>query len=153
MTPRLVSGWPPRFAGWRFLSVNGLSLSQGIDPALLMSDIGLEPDPWQASVLRSTADRLLLLASRQSGKSMTATSAGVHQALYSPDSLVLLAAPTLRQSSELFNDKVIRVYDTLGQPVPQLRRTAATLELSNGSRIVCLPGSEETIRGFSAVSL
>src|SRR6516162_4476064 len=42
------------------------------DPARLLADAGLEPDPWQQAVLRSDASRLLLLASRQAGKSSVA---------------------------------------------------------------------------------
>src|SRR5262249_35492770 len=40
------------------------------DPARIMSDGGLSPDVWQSDVLRSTADRLLFLCSRQAGKAL-----------------------------------------------------------------------------------
>jgi hypothetical protein len=38
------------------------------DPALLMADAGMPPDPWQADLLRNPAKRMLLLCSRQAGK-------------------------------------------------------------------------------------
>ena len=42
----------------------------------------------------------------------------------------------------------------LGPVAPPVRQESAlTLELQTGSRIVCLPGNEATVRGFSAVSL
>jgi hypothetical protein len=66
---------------------------------------------------------------------------------------VLLLSPTLRQSGELFKDKVRRLYHALGKPVPVVQETQLTLELANGSRIIALPGEEETIRGYSGVSL
>jgi hypothetical protein len=74
-------------------------------------------------------------------------------ALLEAPALVLLLSPTLRQSGELFRDKVVRIYDALGRPVPARRQTALTLELANGSRITSLPGDEGGIRGFSGVGL
>ena len=43
--------------------------------------------------------------------------------------------------------------DPLGRPVPAVRETALQLELANGSRVVSLPGTEGTVRGFSRVAL
>src|SRR5689334_14348593 len=72
------------------------------DPVRILTDAGIQPDPWQARVLRSAAARMLMLASRQSGKSLTASSLALHTALTQPAALVLLLSPTLRQSGELF---------------------------------------------------
>ncbi len=69
-------------------------------------------------------------------------------ALHEPDSLVLLLSPSLRQSGELFK-KVSGFYSDLGKPVPATQETALTLTLENKSRIISLPGSPDTIRGFS----
>jgi hypothetical protein len=74
-------------------------------------------------------------------------------ALLIPNSLTLLLSPTLRQSGELFRDKVLRLFHALGKPVAPTRLTALTLELAHGSRIVSLPGEEGTVRGYSGVSL
>lgn len=128
------------------------SLARALDPALLMQDLGLAPDPWQARALRSRSDRLLLLASRQSGKSTVTSCIALHQALYHPGTTTLLFAPSLRQSSELFL-KVMRSYRDLGCPVPATKELSLSLELENGSRIVTLPGDEATVRGYSAVAL
>src|SRR5262245_10460898 len=124
------------------------------DPAQLLCRSQMEPDPWQATVLRDTDQRpLLLCCSRQAGKSTTAAALALRAALLSPPALVLLLSPTLRQSGELFRDKVLRLYHALGQPSLPARLTATELELSNGSRIVSLPESEQNIRGFSKVAL
>jgi hypothetical protein len=64
----------------------------------------------------------------------------------------LLLAPSYRQSKELFR-KVKDAYNTLPASVPLLSESALELELKNNSRIVALPGKEETIRGFSGVAL
>ncbi len=82
-----------------------------------------------------------------------AAALALREALLVPGSLVLLLSPTLRQSGELFRDKVLRLYHALGKPVPATRLTALTLELANGSRIVSLPGEEGTVRGYSGVAL
>jgi hypothetical protein len=94
-----------------------------------------------------------MLASRQSGKSQTAAALALREALFRPPALVLLLSPTLRQSGELFKDKVRRLYHALGKPVACIQETQLTMELANGSRIIALPGEEETIRGYSGVSL
>jgi hypothetical protein len=118
-----------------------------------MSDAGLTPDPWQARLLESWEPRSLLLCCRQAGKSTAAAALALRQALLFPGSLVLLLSPTLRQSGELFRDKFLRLYDALGRPERATARTALSLELANGSRVVSLPESEGNIRGFSGVAL
>jgi hypothetical protein len=118
-----------------------------------MADAGLEPDKWQRDLLRGNHDRILLLASRQSGKSQTAAALALKEALLYPDSLVLLLSPTLRQSGELFRDKVMRLYNALGRPIATVRETALEMMLANESRIVCLPGEEKTVVGYSNVKL
>jgi hypothetical protein len=123
------------------------------DPARILADARMEPDPWQADLLRSRAARMLLLCSRQSGKSQVAAALALQAALLDPPALVLLLSPTQRQSGELFRDKVKRLYNALGRPVATVQESALTMELANGSRIVSLPGDEETVRGYSGVRL
>src|SRR3712207_7257735 len=76
----------------------------------------------------------------------------LHRVLYHPSSLVLCLAPSLRQSQELFG-KVLGFYRELGRPVPPQAERKLSLELENESRIVTLPGTEKTIRGFSGAVL
>lgn len=113
---------------------------------------GLAPDPWQAQVLSSEAKQVILLCSRQAGKSTVTSVLAAHRAMSTPESLVLLVAPALRQSQELFR-KVRSVLGALGDELPRTVDNALTLEFANGSRIVTLPGSEKTIRGYSAPDL
>jgi len=127
-------------------------LRMALDPAALARTAGVDPDPWQAQVLRSDSSRLLLNCSRQSGKSTTVATLAVHTALYDAGALVLLVSPTLRQSGELFK-KATTAYRALGRPVPAESESALQLALDNGSRIVSLPGKEGTIRGYSGVRL
>jgi hypothetical protein len=111
------------------------------------------PDAWQADLLRGCDSRILLLATRQGGKSQVAAALALKQALLSPGSLVLLLSPTLRQSGELFRDKVKRLYNALSRPVATVQESALTMELENHSRIVSLPGEEGTVRGYSGAKL
>jgi hypothetical protein len=125
-------------------------LAIALDPALIMRRAGMNPDPWQAGLLRSTGKRHLLLCTRQAGKSTTTAALAVWEALYNAPALILLLSPSLRQSQELFR-KVIEFYESLN--LPRGEKSALRLELPNGSRIVALPGTEATIRGYSGVRL
>jgi hypothetical protein len=128
-------------------------LAIALDPAQLMAEvIGSEPDPWQSRVLRSPSKRLMLLCARQMGKSTTTSCMALHTALYQPNSLVLLVSPSQRQSSELYR-KVVDAFNCLGRPMGTVEDSSTTLALENGSRIVSLPGSASTVRGFSAPKL
>src|SRR4051812_16876143 len=123
-------------------------LACALDPAVLMEEAGLPPDPWQRDFLRSEAKHQLLLCSRQSGKSTVVAALTLHVALYQALYLILLLSRALRQSQELFR-KVLDVYGAIGATVPPEAESALSLELVNGSRIVSLPGKRETVRSYS----
>lgn len=123
-----------------------------LDPSLLVEACGLRPDEWQRRLLRSTAKRELVLASRQTGKSTCAAFAALHAAIFQAPALVLLLSPSLRQSGELFR-RVVEYYPPFADFAPIEAESALRLELRGGSRIVSLPGSEGTVRGFANVAL
>ncbi len=123
-----------------------------LDPTLILAAQGLTPDPWQRDLLFSREPYLLLNCARQTGKSTTVASIALHRLLTEAGSLVLLVAPSERQSHELFR-KVIHAYQALDQPIPSIRSNQSELELTTGARLVALPGREETIRSFSGVNL
>jgi hypothetical protein len=128
------------------------SIRRGLDRVAFASALGIEPDPWQRDLLRSSSGRIIMNACRQSGKSTMSAIIALHRALYHPGSLVLCLAPSLRQSQELFA-KVLGFYRDLDRPVPPQAERKLSLELENESRIVTLPGTEKTIRGFSGAAL
>ncbi len=128
-------------------------LRVALDPALMGARLGLDLDPWQVDVLRAAERQMILCCSRQSGKSTVSSLLALHEAMYRSPALVLLLSPSLRQSQELFR-KVMDAYHGMGEAaVPVAEESALRLELTNGSRIIALPGKEATIRGYSGVSL
>ena len=127
--------------------------TRALDPGSLFRDLGMEPDDWQQELLSDEIDRGLVNCCRQSGKSSTAAVLALHQALYHAPALVLLVSPSQRQSAELFR-KVADFYHSLPGEVEGLAvESVLRMELSNGSRIISLPGSDATVRGYSAASL
>ncbi len=128
-------------------------LRHALDPAIFATEaLGLALDPWQREVLQSTGKRDLLNCSRQAGKSTTAAVLGLHASLYRPGSLTLLVSPSLRQSSELFR-KVTDLRALLPSQPELLEDNKLSMSVKGGGRVVSLPGSEQTIRGFSGASL
>ena len=128
-------------------------LRHALDPVAFATEVlGLSLDPWQRGVLSSTGKRDLLNCSRQAGKSTTAAVLGLHSALYRPGSLTLLVSPSLRQSSELFR-KVLELRETLPTKPDLLEDNKLSMSVRGGGRVVSLPGSEATIRGFSGATL
>jgi hypothetical protein len=127
-------------------------LLYAIDPVEFSRHIGIEPDGWQADFLRSEGRRVLLNCCRQSGKTTTAATKGLHTAVYRPKSLILLVSPSLRQSQEVFR-KVKAGYEAMDGKPGLVEDNKLSLTMANGSRIVALPSEQATVRGFSGVDL
>lgn len=122
------------------------------EKALALEPGFIELDPWQRDFLKCEEKRIILNCSRQIGKSTMASICALHQAMFVPRSLVLIFAPAQRQSQELFK-KIKPIYKDLGKIVPTKSEQQLTLEFTNDSRIVSLPGTEKTTRGFSKPAL
>jgi len=126
----------------------------GIDPVFFArKQLNFSPDDIQVSVLRKILSETYVLINccRQWGKSTICALKALHQAVFYPEQMILLLSPSLRQSSELFR----KVLD-FANLIPWLQRTEDTktsMTLTNGSRIISLPGSEHTVRGYSDVDL
>jgi hypothetical protein len=110
------------------------------------------PDAQQTLVLNSTAKRGILNCCRQWGKSTVGAAKAVHRALTQPKSLILVSGPTERQSAE-FVRKAADMLVLLKIKPRGDGDNPISLLLPNGSRIVGLPGTEATVRGFSGPSL
>ncbi|MGB7720788.1 MAG: terminase family protein [Bryobacteraceae bacterium] len=114
--------------------------------------LGFQPDTLQASVLDTLAKRGVLNCSRQWGKSTVTAAKAVHHAFHRPASLILVVSPSSRQSGE-FLRKAAAFARKLGIRPKGDGDNLISLAFPNGSRIVGLPATEATNRGFSCVSL
>jgi hypothetical protein len=112
------------------------------------------PDKWQADFLRSKAGLILLNCTRQSGKSTSAAILALWLFMFFPGQLIILVSPSERQSQEIFR-KIKNFYNGLA-PIFKIQLKAdntTSMEGVNNSRIVSLPESEGTIRGYSAANV
>jgi hypothetical protein len=127
-------------------------LSRALDPVLLARDCGIEPDPWQARLLRERPRRALLCCSRQSGKTLTTVLLALWVALYEAPALVLILSPSLRQSGEVFR-VCMSLYGKLKGAPELAQESVLRCQFVNGSRVISLPGAERTVRGYSKADL
>ena len=130
-------------------SLAALTPSQSVtldDPIAWAERIaGLALDPWQRDVLLSAAPRLLLNATRQSGKW---TAAGLKAAwTVLQGGLAVVVSPSLRQSGFLFR-KLTR--HLVASEAAFRRETLTEVELVSGGLAVSLPGDRPAmLRGLS----
>lgn len=127
-------------------------ISLALDPALIGERVGLTLDGWQATLLRERPRRALLCCSRQSGKTTVAVLNAIWTAIFDPGSLILIVSPSQRQSGEVFRSLML-FYQKLESAPALVSESALRAQLSNGSRIIALPGSERTTRGYSRTAL
>jgi hypothetical protein len=132
-----------------------VDFAHALDAVAFAEAAGLRLDDWQASLVRTQPRRTILCASRQSGKSTTCAVLALHVACFEPESLIVVAAPSQRQSVELVRS--IRKLHGNVKNVPEIVSDAVQkLEMANGSRILALPGDSgdgKTIRGLSNARL
>ena len=107
----------------------------------------------QRELLTGSSKRVILNCTRQWGKSWMASVALLFHAVNQPESLSIVAGPTLRQSAELLK-KVKDLASRMGMPAPGDGINRHSIVLPNRSRIVAVPGnSPDGIRGFSGVTM
>jgi hypothetical protein len=119
-----------------------------IDPALWVRQVmGVEPALWQEQFLRAPKGAsIIALTARQVGKTTTAAWAIAHYMLFTPGGLSVIACPAQRQSKEA----VRRVRECLIDVGAELKSdNIYELELRNGSRVLALPSTDDSIRGLT----
>ena len=125
------------------------NIAYQIDPALWVREVlGVDPAPWQREFLRAPLGAsILALTARQVGKTTAAAWAVAHYMHFTPGGLSVIACPAQRQSAEA----VRRVHDILVNVAGTEFRTdnVYALELKNGSRVMALPSSDDSIRGLT----
>jgi Terminase large subunit, T4likevirus-type, N-terminal len=119
-----------------------------VDPVLWVREtLDMTPTPWQETFLRAPQGAsILALTARQVGKTTTAAWGIAHSILFTPGSLSVIACPAQRQSAEA----VRRVREAVIKAGAELESdNVYALELNNGSRVLALPGSDDSIRGLT----
>lgn len=107
---------------------------------------GEEPLAWQEDYLAETRDSLVLKG-RQIGASTSGGVIGIRRARYWPGSLVVIVSPSQQQSNEV-RERAKRGLERLN--IPLAKDNATMLQLRNGSRIISLPGTAKSARGWSS---
>src|SRR3954449_8232126 len=123
-------------------------LAYQIDPALWVREVlGIDPTAWQMEFLGAPRGAsIIALTARQAGKTTTTAWAIAFFMLFTPGSLSVIACPAQRQSGEA----VRRVRDIFFKIGVELKSDHVYgLELKNGSRVLALPGSDDSIRGLT----
>jgi hypothetical protein len=134
------------------LSSQAEFIDRAFSPVQFCRSVGIQPDQWQQDVLTSGSKRQILCCGRQVGKSAIAGVSALWTCVYIPGSLVLVISASLRQSMEMFRSclaMLVRTKDHLALT----EETKQAITLANGSRLVCLPPSTETLRGYADVRL
>jgi hypothetical protein len=116
------------------------------DASQVMRRAGMPPDAWQTRLLRRRPHRALVTTSRQAGKSSVAGAKALHRAQIKDRAEIVVVSPTQRQSA-LLVAKVRRYAEALRLPLK--RNNALSLQLENDSTIYALPGSPDSVRGYS----
>lgn len=121
------------------------------NPSLMMKDAGFEPDPHQIELLECNDPNVLVRWPRQSGKSRTCAVKVLHEACFFPGDVVILAGEKEAQALEIY-EKAYAMHGVLSEigELPPVERSNNVLKFGNGSRVLALPSTVESIRGYAA---
>lgn len=123
-------------------------LAKSLSPSLYLKSLGFKAFDWQNMVVESKEKRLILMCSRQAGKSTIVSSMPCHAAKYQKKSLSIVMAPSEAQAKE----DMVKVKDFIARDptYPSLRKCSEEqIELSNGSRIIVVAATDKSARGYS----
>ena len=121
-----------------------------LDPVALFTEAtGFEPQPWQPAFLRCE-DNTLTLKGRQVGASTATGLKAVRLGILKPRSTSLIVSPGLNQSKEVL-ERAGGHIERLG--IRLVEDSSTHVKMENGSRIISLPGSKKSVRGWTASGL
>lgn len=126
-------------------------LLSSLSPASVLSSLGMPPFEWQREALDPTRKRILVLAARQSGKSSISAGRGHHTGRFFDNALTLIVSPSEQQSKE-----TMKKVDELISKDPEadlIGNASFEKKYSTGSRVLALPGTERSVRGYSGPKL
>lgn len=118
----------------------------------LAGDLGIILDPWQRDALTSDRHHLILCVTRQGGKGLVASLLALANLINAAGSKTLVVSKTEDQAKRLLS-RVKAGYLSLPNVPRIVTNRADEMGLVTGSRVIAVPGSEQTIRGIDAVDL
>lgn len=125
-------------------------LERALDPSARLAHwMGHPPDPWQVEAFKTRATEIAMRVGRQSGKTSVLAARAVEE-LHCPETLTICVAPAERQAKIIAREISRQLKRT---DLVITRSTLTELEMSNGARVVALPSTSDTIRGYPSVSL
>ena len=126
-------------------------------PTEYIRGLGFDPFEWQAEVfepeeLPAEGDRVALLCCRQAGKSTVVSGDTLHISRFQQRSRSLIICPAQDQSKEVM--KKVEDFMYLDEHLPATKHdNTFEKEFVTGSRIIALPGTERSVRGYSSPAL
>lgn len=124
------------------------SQAPGSVTAWAQATLDFNADPYQVEMLDSSSPKIIVCGARQTGKSTAAAVKALHEAMFNDDSLILVAGPTGRQSAQVM-EKAKSFAGRLALPLAPPDKNCDGFKLPNGSQIISVPATPDTIRGFS----
>ena len=122
-------------------------LERHLDPRARLSHwMGHKADDWQVNAFTTRATEVAMRVGRQSGKTSVLAARAIEE-LHVPDSLTICIAPSERQAKIIAREVAQQLRRT---DLVITRPTMTELEMSNGARVIALPSTSDTIRGFHA---
>lgn len=122
-------------------------LLRGLDPVATFEEaFQTEALAWQRDYLRRV-DNVQVKKGRQVGASTASAALGIHVCLYEAPATVVIVSPSERQSREILLRAKAAIRNLSRDLIED---SASALGLGNGSRLLSLPGTPTSVRGYTA---
>lgn len=131
----------------------GQEILWALDPVLwAREELGITLQPWQETVVTSTAKRQILNLHRQAGKTFAVTCRGLHEFVFKRGSHVCIVSPSFKQSQHI-SRRFKRWYDKLSYKPGLVEDNRFYQHSDNDSTLTVLSGDSDTNRGVSDITL
>lgn len=120
-----------------------------LSPRLYVEAVEKRPlFPWQAAVMDDPSQFICIDGARQGGKSTVVVKPAAHSARFFPGSLTVILAATEKQAVE--DVEKFKTFVSFDKSYPAIDRSSDELiKLANKSRVIVVPATEKSARGFS----
>lgn len=117
-----------------------------------LESLRFSPYAWQRDVIESRSTRKIISGARRAGKSQIIAAKPCHRARFFPRSVALILGATQTQAVE--DMRLVRNFIAVDPAYPQIIRASdEQLELENRSRVIVVPATEVSARGYPDADL